>query len=104
MYLCRNLIDVSLINIAKILNKKDHTTIMHGVKRIEADIKTNLSDNTIQSLIKFLTDLSSAKEALKECSDWYYPKGTGKIYYQPFGLKKETRPKLVYARGYENVG
>ncbi len=41
MYLCRNLIDVSLINIAKILNKKDHTTIMHGIKRIENDIKTN---------------------------------------------------------------
>ena len=56
------------------------------------------------AIIGYFTDLSSAKEALKECSDWYYPKGTGKIYYQPFGLIKETRPKLVYARGYENVG
>ena len=41
MYLCRNLIDVSLINIAKILNKKDHTTIMHGIKRIENDLKSS---------------------------------------------------------------
>ena len=41
MYLCRGLIDVSLINIAKILNKKDHTTIMHGIKRIENDLKTS---------------------------------------------------------------
>ena len=41
MYLCRNLTEVSLINIAKILNKKDHTTVMNGIKRIEAELKTN---------------------------------------------------------------
>lgn len=41
MYLCRNLTDVSLINIAKILNKKDHTTILHGSNKIDSDMKTN---------------------------------------------------------------
>lgn len=27
-----------------------------------------------------------AKEALKDCADWYCDKGTGRIYFQPFGL------------------
>ena len=31
-----------------------------------------------------------AKEALKECADWYCSKGTGRIYFQPFGLNKES--------------
>ena len=43
MYLCRNLVDISLNDVASILNKKDHTTVIHGIKRIEADIKTNSS-------------------------------------------------------------
>ena len=41
MYLCRNLTDTSLISIGKILGKKDHTTIMHGVNKINDDMKTN---------------------------------------------------------------
>ena len=41
MYLCRNLTDISLSDVATILNKKDHTTVIHGIKRIETDIKTN---------------------------------------------------------------
>ena len=31
-----------------------------------------------------------AKEALKECADWYCSKGTGRIYFQPFGLNKHS--------------
>ena len=41
MYLCRNMLDISLTNIGKILGKKDHTTIIHGIKKIEEDIVTN---------------------------------------------------------------
>ena len=41
MYLCRELIDTPLTNIAKTLDKKDHTTIMHGIKKIEEEIKYN---------------------------------------------------------------
>ncbi len=41
MYLCRTHTDVSLINIAKILNKKDHTTILHGSNKIDSDMKNN---------------------------------------------------------------
>ena len=41
MYLCRSLTDVSLVNIGKLLGKKDHTTIMHGCKKVEDDMKVN---------------------------------------------------------------
>ena len=41
MYLCRKLTDTSYLNIAKLLNKKDHTTIIHGYSKIEAEISTS---------------------------------------------------------------
>ena len=41
MYLCRKLTDTSYTNIAKLLNKKDHTTIIHGCSKIESEIETN---------------------------------------------------------------
>lgn len=41
MYLCRDLTETSYINIGKILRKKDHTTIIHGVKKITEEISTN---------------------------------------------------------------
>lgn len=41
MYLCRNMLDISLNNIGKILGKKDHTTIIHGIKKIEEDLPHN---------------------------------------------------------------
>jgi len=41
MYLCNSLLDISLVNIAKVIGKKDHTTIMHGIKRIEDEMKVN---------------------------------------------------------------
>lgn len=41
MYLCRKLTDTSYTNIAKLLNKKDHTTIIHGCTKIESEISTS---------------------------------------------------------------
>lgn len=41
MYLCRELTDLSLNNIAKAVGKKDHTTVIHGIEKIEADMKYN---------------------------------------------------------------
>ena len=41
MYLCRDLTDSSLIGIAKLLGKKDHTTIIHGVNKISDEIVNN---------------------------------------------------------------
>lgn len=53
MYLCRNLTDISLESIAAILNKKDHTTVMHGCKRIENEIANNVDfKNKVDTIIK----------------------------------------------------
>ena len=41
MYLCRSMTDTSYQNIGKILGKKDHTTIIHGVNKITDELKTN---------------------------------------------------------------
>ena len=41
MYLCRNMLEISLSNLAKILGKKDHTTILHGINKIEDELLTN---------------------------------------------------------------
>ena len=52
MYLCREYTDLSYQNIAKILNKKDHTTIIHGVNTIADGIKTDEDLNNKIDIIK----------------------------------------------------
>ncbi len=41
MYLCRNMTATAYQNIADLLNKKDHTTIIHGVEKIEEKLKVD---------------------------------------------------------------
>ena len=41
MYLCRTMTSTSLQGIGKILGKKDHTTIIHGVDKIKKELDTN---------------------------------------------------------------
>lgn len=41
MYLCRYIIGMSYADIAKLLEKKDHTTVIHGVKKIASEIETD---------------------------------------------------------------
>lgn len=41
MYMIREYTTTSLESIAKMLNKKDHTTILHGVKKIESEMNSN---------------------------------------------------------------
>ena len=53
MYLCRELLDTSLIHIGKLLGKKDHTTVIHGINKITAEIQTNEElKNKIDIIIK----------------------------------------------------
>ena len=53
MYLCKELTQEPFQDIAKALKKKDHTTVMHGVKKISEDIKVNKSlYNTIEIIKK----------------------------------------------------
>lgn len=42
----------------------------------------------------YFRTLDEAKEGLKDCCDWYRPKGTGRIYMVAFGL--HSKPELVY--------
>ncbi len=41
MYLCREITSTSLVNIGKIMGKRDHTTVMNGIKNISERIKTD---------------------------------------------------------------
>ncbi|MBR1854925.1 MAG: chromosomal replication initiator protein DnaA [Lachnospiraceae bacterium] len=53
MYLCRELIDMSYDSIAAVLNKKDHTTVIHGCRRIEDELKNNVDfKNTVDIITK----------------------------------------------------
>jgi len=42
----------------------------------------------------YFDNAQDASEALKNCEDWYRPKGTGKIYRVELGLCNQ--PELVY--------
>jgi len=56
MYLCRTLTEMSLDDIGKALGKRDHTTILYGIQKIERDLKQdNILQNTIETLTKQLT-------------------------------------------------
>lgn len=53
MYLSRHLTDTSLKQIGTILGKRDHTTVMYAIEKIEKDILTNESTkNTVEILKK----------------------------------------------------
>nr|MCR4617691.1 chromosomal replication initiator protein DnaA [Lachnospiraceae bacterium] len=41
MYLCNDILSMSFTSIAKMLNKKDHTTIIHGCNKIKDDLITD---------------------------------------------------------------
>lgn len=53
MYLCRKLTDVSLNDIGKKLGNRDHTTVLHGINKIEKELsKDSTLENTIAVLSK----------------------------------------------------
>ena len=57
MYLCREYFDdMSLKSIAEFVGKKDHTTVMHGIKKIEDDMDTDYKlKSSIETIKKKLT-------------------------------------------------
>ena len=54
----------------------------------------NTIDEIHTKITGYFKSFDEAKEALKECSNWYRPEGTGSIYEVEFGLG--NRPKRVY--------
>ena len=56
MYLCRHMTESTFQMIAAYLGKKDHTTVIHGVEKIEEKIKTDEDlRNKIETIQKKLT-------------------------------------------------
>ena len=43
MYLCRTMTNTSLQMIAKYLGKRDHSTIIHGIEKITAELEKDES-------------------------------------------------------------
>lgn len=53
MFLCRKLTDLSLSDIGKIMGNRDHSTILHGIDKVEKNIdKDSTTQNTIEVLMK----------------------------------------------------
>ncbi len=52
MYLIRTMTATSLENIATLLGKKDHTTIIHGIKKIKEELSTNTELQSQLEIIK----------------------------------------------------
>ena len=62
MYLCRTLTNESFPKIGEAFGKRDHTTVMHGYKKIEQDIKQNPESNTkliVESVKKIILSKES---------------------------------------------
>ncbi len=51
MYLCRKLTNASLIEIARAMGRKDHSTVIHGIKKIEQEMKR---DRKLSHIVSFL--------------------------------------------------
>lgn len=52
MYLCKNMTDIPLDTIGSLLGNRDHSTIIHGVKKIDEEYKTNESTRTLIETLK----------------------------------------------------
>ena len=53
MYLCRKFTELSLAAIGKSIGNRDHTTILHGIDKIEKQVKDDPSlRSTVDLLIK----------------------------------------------------
>ena len=51
MYLCREYTDIALKNIGEFLGGRDHSTIMHGISKVEKDMET---DENLKSTVHVL--------------------------------------------------
>ena len=52
MYLCRSMTNTPLQDIGKYLGNRDHTTVMHGVEKINKEISTNRETEELINIIK----------------------------------------------------
>lgn len=62
---------------------------MNGIYYIE-----NYIDEIHSAIQGYFATEEEAREGLKSCANWFRPNGTGRIYFQKFGLHGERT--LVY--------
>ena len=62
MYLCKQLTPASLKEIASKLGKKDHSTVVHGIKKIEEDLEAEkkANKNDLSNKLDIITKLISS--------------------------------------------
>jgi len=63
---------------------------MEGIYYIE-----NSVDERRTKISGYFQTEEESREALKECSNWFMPKGTGTIWFKEFGLNKIS--KKIYS-------
>ena len=52
MYLCKKMTDQSLVKIGEIIGKRDHSTVIHGIEKIEKDLE---KDPELSKVIEVIT-------------------------------------------------
>lgn len=52
MYLCRNMVDIPLKSIGGYIGKRDHSTIIHGINKIETELKNSETLRNTVDIIK----------------------------------------------------
>ena len=58
MYLCRKVCSASLIEIARVFKKKDHTTVIHAIRKVE---EKKAQDRKFKHLVSFLEKQAHSK-------------------------------------------
>lgn len=58
MYLCRRVCSASLIEIARVFKKKDHTTVIHAIRKVE---EKKAKDRKFKHLVSFLEKQAHSK-------------------------------------------
>jgi chromosomal replication initiator protein len=60
MYLTRELTDLSLPAIARVFNRRDHTTVLHAIRRVERGVLEDVGlSRTIEELTSELRSRST---------------------------------------------
>ena len=52
MYLCRNMLDIPLKQVGSFVGKRDHSTVIHGINKIEEELKTSETMRNTLDIIK----------------------------------------------------
>ena len=52
MYLCRTMLDIPLTQVGSYIGNRDHTTVIHGINKIQDDLKTSEQTQKVIATLK----------------------------------------------------